>query len=155
MNTQNRLRIVFAFILLSTYAIAQNTDSGAQLPDNLRKIVLIRPTGKKLDDLPEMIVLPDTSRLHESAMQTIEQSFIHEAIDLYFLAQIYLKNKGVRTEIEPAYIALTKNQGGFAKFGFLLLNGGAHIDKSKTPYVDITEGNATAKPDRLTTPVMK
>jgi hypothetical protein len=117
MNTHTSLRFACAVILLTTPAIAKNANAGVPLPDSLRKVVLIQPTGEK--------------------------------IDLYFLAQIYLKNRNEIAEIEPAYIALTKNQGGFAKFGFQLLDGGTHVDKSKAPYVDITADNATARPDKL------
>lgn len=116
------------------------------LPDSLNKVVILRPTGKTIDSLPEMAVVPDTAQLHRAALEAIGNSFAREIIDLYFLAQIYLRNKGERRAIEPAYLALTQNQGGYARFGFYLQGAGP---LPRTPYLDIIEKTVTSPQGRL------
>jgi competence ComEA-like helix-hairpin-helix protein len=119
------------------------------LPEQLREVVLMQPTGKTLDSLPEMEIIVKNTELYNKTMANIENSFVNEFLDLYFIAQIYLNNTGAKSSIEPAYIALTENQGGFAKFGFSLKNKGVITVNPNTPYVDITIGQATNSADRL------
>lgn len=128
-------------LLLPFLALAQPT-----LPDSLRRIVILQPVGETADGLPEMAAVPDTAQLHRTAMQAIGGTFAREIIDLYFLAQVYLKNKGERKAIEPAYLALTQNQGGYARFGFYLQGEGP---MPHTPYIDIVENTIQAPMDRL------
>ena len=109
----------------------------------------MQPTGEVVNSLPEMSILEDTTELHKIVMSNIENSFVNEFLDLYFIAQIYLKNNHRLTTIEPAYLALTKNQGGFAKFGFSIKKGETRIEKQHVPYVDITVGQASGPPNRL------
>ncbi|MCB9048711.1 MAG: helix-hairpin-helix domain-containing protein [Lewinellaceae bacterium] len=116
------------------------------LPDSLRRIVILRPTGETIDGLPEMAIVPDTSLLYRKARQAVGHTFAREIVELYFLAQVYLRNKGERETIEPAYLALTQNQGGYARFGFHLQDVGA---MPQTPYVDIVEKTVEAPLGRL------
>lgn len=111
--------------------------------------MIIQPTGEEVDGLPEMEVLSDTTTLYRDVMHTIQNSFVNEFLDLYFLAQFYLRNQGRLENIEPAYLGLTENQGGFAKFGFSLSTSNGQIPKPDVPYIDITVNSATTSPDRL------
>ncbi|MCO6477128.1 MAG: helix-hairpin-helix domain-containing protein [Phaeodactylibacter sp.] len=128
-------------LLLPCLAAAQPT-----LPDSLRRIVILQPTGETIGGLPEMAAVPDTARLHKVAMQAIDNTFAREIIELYFLAQVYLRNQGERETIEPAYLALTQNQGGYARFGFHLQGAGP---MPHTPYVDIIDKTIEAPMGRL------
>lgn len=128
-------------LLLPLLAAAQ-----PPLPDSLRRIVILQPTGETIDGLPEMAIVPDTARLYRKARQAVDNTFAREIIELYFLAQVYLKNQGKRQAIEPAYLALTQNQGGYARFGFHLQGAGP---MPHTPYVDIVEKTVEAPLDRL------
>jgi hypothetical protein len=109
----------------------------------------MNPTGKEVDGLPEMVSMPDTAQTYKTVFGHIENSFVSEFLDLYFLAQIYLMNQNKTDRVEPAYIALTENQGGFAKTGFAFRVGDKTVIKPRSPYVDITTGQATAPPERL------
>jgi hypothetical protein len=133
----------FCFILFCQGGMAQNNI------DEKPHLVIIQPTGEMIGDLPEMIMLADSSELVKSVRKNIKNSFIKEAIDLYFITQVYLKNTQQIDKIEPAYLALTENQGGFAKFGFALKNGSGHQLKEKVGYVDITVDRASGSIDRL------
>ena len=143
--------ICFIFFLILSYAevFSQNDVAIPFMPDDLKKVVIIQPTGEKVNDLPEMTILADTTELHKTVMKNINNSFINEFLELYFIAQIYLKNKHKLDNIEPVYLALTENQGGFAKFGFSIKQGGKHITKPHAAYVDITVGRATQTPNKL------
>ncbi len=98
---------------------------------------------------PEMEILTESDTLYKKTISVVNQSFVKEVIDLYIMAQNYLKNRKAIKEIEPVYLALTKKQGGFAKTGFYLLQNGAQVDKTKTYYVDIIEGSIVSDVDRL------
>lgn len=136
------------FILFGT-ALSQNDNLNCYMPANLKKVILMQPTGEITGELPEMILVPDTTELYRTVMRNINNSFIGEFLDLYFIAQVFLKNNDETDSIEPAYLALTQNQGGFAKFGFSIKQGENHILKKNAPYVDIVAGHASASPGRL------
>jgi len=111
---------------------------------DIKKIVLMQPSGELVNDLPEMLLLADSSDLYKTIMDNIERSFVSDLMELYFLAQSYLYNLGATDGIQPAYLALTENQGGYARKGFYLKRGEVRLNKVNTPYVDITTGAATA-----------
>ena len=115
----------------------------------LMMIVLMEPTGEKIDGYPEMQILSDTSALYKNVHAIIDSSAIDEILDLYYLAQVYLKNTGKIDHIEPPYLALTENQGGYAKRGFYLMKDGKLIDHSQTSYVDLLQSTVLQEPDGL------
>jgi competence ComEA-like helix-hairpin-helix protein len=143
-----RMMPVLIIVCQSICVSPQATTQGF-FPDSLRRIVLIQPTGETVNDLPEMVPVDDTSALYRTVAQTISNSFINEFLDIYFAAQVYLKNQGELDSIEPAYIALTNNQGGFAKFGFSLKMKNGTVLKRNSAYVDIVLRYATEDPSRL------
>ncbi len=114
-----------------------------------QSIVLLKPTGNEIEGLTEMIPLSDTSDLHDKAINVIENSFIRESLKLHGFVQQYLVNTGVKDHIEPAYLALTTNQGGYARRGFALKQGNDIHKKPETFYVDIVEGNFRSDPGKL------
>ncbi len=56
---------------------------------------------------------------------------------------------GAKTAIEPAYIALTNHEGGFARKGFVLLRDGDPVNHSTTQYVDLVERAVQGPQNRL------
>jgi hypothetical protein len=139
-----KLLRVFTFIIIFT-GIQYNLAAQAN-----QALVLIQPTGKLVNNLPEMTIVADSNaifRLVDSAYRT---TFVGEAVKLYYLAQLYMFNRGEFQVMEPAYLAVTKNQGGFAKQGFYLVEtDGTVSDKSSVHYIDLTEGNITAPFEKL------
>ena len=141
---------VFLLLLFSLSEVSSQNKSENQFASNQqKKVILIIPTGEKVNDLPEMTTLSDTATLYKTVMTNINNTFVNEFLDLFTIVQIYLKNNHKLDSIEPAYLALTENQGGWAKFGFALKEGDSHVIKSQTAYVDITVGQATARLNRL------
>jgi len=115
----------------------------------LMMIVLMEPTGEKIDGYPEMQILSDTSALYQNVHGIIDSSAMEEILGLYYLAQVYLKNSGKIDHIEPPYLALTENQGGYAKKGFYLMKDGKLIDHTQTSYVDLLQKTVLQEPDKL------
>jgi len=113
----NKILTILIIIWSSGAIYCQDNLANSFMPSDLKKVVLMQPTGKTVDSLPEMKILNDSSELYIKAMSNIRNSFVDEFLDLFFIVQIYLKNNNKTDTIEPAYLALTKNQGGFAKFG--------------------------------------
>ncbi len=101
-------------------------------------LILLRPTGNEIDSLVEMEIISDTSQLSSHVDEIVKTSAISEILALHDLIQVYLLNT-IGKPIEPAYLALTQNQGGFAKKGFVLTEDGISIEKRHSYYVDITE----------------
>lgn len=140
---------ILLFILSFGVILSQNKVENQFMPDSLKELVIIQPTGEMRNDLPEMKVLADSTLLYKNVSENIKNSFITEFLDFYFLAQIYLINNHKLDSLEPAYLALTENQGGFAKFGFVLKKDNKYLVKKDAAYVDITVGNATANQNKL------
>lgn len=113
------------------------------------KLVVLQPAGEIINDLPVMMLLSDTTQLYKSVIDIVHNSFMKDAMEYYFLAATYLKNQNVLPAIEPAYLALSKNDGGFAKIGFHLKQGGELIEKANSPYIDLVEGRIISNPNRL------
>ena len=107
------------------------------------RIVIMEETGEVQDDLPVMSLVQDGETLHDLTHHTIRNSFLDDFLDLFLLCQNYLVREGVLDKVEPAYLALTHNQGGYAKTGFILARGETFLAKPETPYVDITYESAT------------
>jgi len=121
-------QIVLLLLLfqLGTFALSQSN------------LVLIKPTGEEVDSLVEMETINRASPLAEQVYPIVDSSVISEFLILHELLQTYLFNTRAKA-IEPAYLALTQNQGGFAKQGFVLKSGDQHIKKDQSFYVDIIE----------------
>jgi hypothetical protein len=97
-----------------------------------------------------MVLLPDSGKASRTIADLAKRSFIGKAVDLYGLAQRYLYNSGKLAVMDDAYLAITPNEGGFARKGFYLkTSDGAHADKSGTYYVDLTSQYIDAPPDKL------
>lgn len=145
------LKTYISIILLFLFGVtsAQDGDNRSFVPSGLEKVVVMQPTGKMINDLPEMVIISDTTQVHKKVNDIVNASFIKDMLELYFLVAAYLKNKNKLITIEPAYLALSKNDGGFAKVGFHLIMESGHIEKTNVPYIDIVEGRIDGSYDRL------
>lgn len=132
------LLLIFLFIAPRLWTYGQPVD-----------IILIEPTGSTIDSLPEMKIIPEDDPIYKRSHELIHSTFIQESIELYRLAQVFLINQGKREEIEPAYIALTENQGGYAKKGFVIAGEMRPVKKPNTYYVDITKRSMQGDPGKL------
>lgn len=140
--------IVLTLLFLFGPAFAQNGANNS-LATTMDKVVIMKPTGELINDLPEMVLISDTLQLYKKVSDIVTKSFVKDAVELYFFAETYLFNKNKITAVEPAYLALSKNDGGFAKVGFYLKKEGVHIEKANTPYIDIVEGRIEGSYDKL------
>jgi hypothetical protein len=145
----NRMLFLLLIWLSFTNLFPQQTTPLKDISQDINKIVLMQATGEFVNGQPEMILMADSSDLYNTIMDNIESSFVSDFMDLYFLAQSYLYNIGEIDDIESAYLALTENQGGYAKKGFSLKTGEGNLNKENTPYVDITTSAATAELNKL------
>ena len=137
------IRLLILLHLPSTI-LATNICLFNLIPDSIVSIVLLEPAGDSVDNLPVMTRVADTTELYNKVMKNIHSSFINDFLDLNFILQLYLVNTHRKDSVEPAYLALTSNQGGFARTGFVLSENGNQVRKPSTPYVDITRGQATS-----------
>ncbi len=136
----SRFLSVLTFFVVAHFGIAQILNDD---------IIVLQPTGSEIDSLTEMTILADTTDLYQSAKSVIENTYIKEAVTLHKLVQQFLVNNGQLEQVEPAYLALTQNQGGYARKGFALNVNGIITKKPKSFYVDIVEGNVRATPAKL------
>ena len=102
------------------------------------QLILLKPTGNEIDGLTEMQVYEDSSAVSVKMHEIVSSSVIKEFLELHSILQIYLYNTSGK-EIEPAYLALTDNVGGFAKKGFVINKSGKHTLRPDSFYVDINK----------------
>lgn len=140
--------VALTLLFLCGLTSAQN-GSNSSLATTTGQVVIIQPTGEMINNLPEMVLISDTLQSYKRVNDIVNKSFAKDAVDLYFLAETYLFNKNKIAAIEPAYLALSKNDGGFAKVGFYLKNEEGHIDKANTPYIDIVESRIEGSYEKL------
>lgn len=133
------LVLTLVLLLPGLQSTCADQDSETMIP----YIFLMRETGEYRDNLPVMEEVPATDQLFKLLHQNISNSFLLPSLEIYRLCQYYLVSEGQQQEIEPAYLALTENQGGYAKQGFLLQTQDGLCPKPGTPYVDITVKAAT------------
>jgi hypothetical protein len=124
------------FILSSSLVFILVHSTNAQ--DN-KMLVLLKPTGELKSELPVFKVIPDTETTARQFYALMQKSFIADAIVLHSYAQTYLKNIGKAKSIDPVWLALTQNQGGFARKGFILLDKNQVIEKADAYYLDLHE----------------
>ncbi len=143
-NAAMNVRVFQVFTILFYFIISKS------VAQSDAKIILIKPTGEQINGFPAMNYVPDSAAICRFVDSAVNETFVGEAVRLYLLAQQYLVNLGEMEAVQPAWLAVTKNQGGFAKQGFYLLeNEGIVADKTAAHYIDLTEGSITAPFERL------
>jgi hypothetical protein len=123
-------------VLLLFLIVAAGSPRAAQSPDNpVPLLVVLAPTGELRDGLPVLVRHPSPSA-HEGVLT---RGFSGRLLRLFRYEQQFLNRRDGRA-IEPAYLLLSTNQGGFPRFGFWL--DGAR--KGDTGYVDLHQGSRLA-----------
>ncbi|MDH3649920.1 MAG: helix-hairpin-helix domain-containing protein [Saprospiraceae bacterium] len=120
---------LFAILFLCTCVDLSASETG---------LVLLRPTGQRVDGLIEMEIIDSLSPLAVRMHEIVSKSVVKDFLDIHEILQIYLFNT-MGKSIEPAYLALTQNQGGYARKGFILNLGDRHQRMENSYYVDIIE----------------
>ena len=115
-----------AFLLLAS-AIGQ-TPSPAPISSPL--VIVLSPTGVDREGLPVYTRHPRGSEYEA----VLTRGFSGRLVRLYRREQEFLHRRG-GTEIEPAYLLLSRNEGGFPRFGFWL----GDVAKRNVGYVDLHE----------------
>ena len=143
-------RTIFLLLILFLWCSlpAQSIQERHKIADSQIKIIM--PTGKYIDDYELMKEVPETTREYKRVIRIINESAVSDILHLYTIAQNYLVNAGKLDGKAPAYLALTENEGGYAKVGFYLVTTkGDTIAQRGTRYVDIKLSNVLTNYDRL------
>ena len=119
-------RVLIPFLLLSA-SIAL----GADTPD----LVVLGPTGANRDSLPVLQVHPRSAEI----AARLSRGFGRTMLRLFRMEQTYLHEKEGR-EVEPAYLLLSRQQGGFPRSGFVL----DQTPKPSAGFVDLHESSRIA-----------
>ena len=100
-----------------------------------KQLVVLMPTGETRNDLPVFTVHPEGAIVES----VLTRGFSGRLIRLYAMEQEYL-NRTTGVTPEPAYLLLSKRQGGFPEFGFVL----DAVRKPTAGYVDLHQSQDLA-----------
>ena len=146
MKKLNYSCVLISMCLFATIIFSGNQSAFVAAADPIQsKLVLLIPCDEIHNDYPVMQYLPDTLSIYRDVHDAFENSFLKHAHRLYSLSQRYASHLEIVEHPESMYLAITKNEGGYAKRGFYLDAGGKLIDKTNIPYIDITEKAAAGK----------
>ncbi|MDO9512406.1 MAG: helix-hairpin-helix domain-containing protein [Bacteroidales bacterium] len=118
--------VLASFFLFSVMVLAQPM-----------KIVFMTPTGEIQDKLPVFRVMEVSNPLYRKLNAQFSKGFLAESIKLHGFVQNYLLNSGRTLKVEPVYLAITENVGGYANYGFVLQNSNWQQIKDKSYYIDL------------------
>lgn len=108
----------------------------AALGVQAQDVVLFRQIGEK-GDMAILKPIPKNDSLTIKFEKVKEGSFLKQSLRLNQLVQLYLKNTGRIRQVEPAYLALTPNVGGFSCKGCWLADGRRLERRPNMSYVDL------------------
>ena len=114
------------FVLLATLI----NQASSPAPNSPPFIVVLAPTGVERDGLPVYTPHPGASTYEA----VLERGFSGRLVRLYRREQEFLRRRD-GSAIEPAYLLLSRNEGGFPRFGFWLDD----VRKADVGYVDLHE----------------
>jgi hypothetical protein len=109
--------------------------SPASLATDAPDLVVLSPAGANRDSLPVLQVHPRNAEIAAG----LSRGFGRTMLRLFRMEQAYLHEKEGR-EVEPAYLLLSKQQGGFPRTGFVL----DQTPKPNAGYVDLHERSRIA-----------
>lgn len=142
------LRILLTLII--TVCFIPFCYSQSPLSEIDAKLVAIQPTGIYVSGYPLMKRMDTSSIECRNLYHIAENSAIKGILELYDIAQNYLLNLGRLDAKAPAFLALTENEGGYARAGFYLLtDDGDTLRMKETRYVDIKISNISGDINRL------
>jgi len=148
-NSFRILSIVFCFLMGLNFSLAekihpQEHNEGILLADPLvdeMQVVILEPSDSLIDGFPLLREKPMDDTVSETVYKLFRESYMKQSVVYYYLIQNYLVSIGDLEQYEPAYLLLSKNQGGFPQFGFYLLSGDEILDKTRVPYVELVKNN--------------
>lgn len=140
-----KLRSLIITIFLLTAIVVRS-----QIP--LSSPVYLLPEGEVKDGQPVFKVMTIKDSQFRKARQLFDRGFVNHVVTLYKMAQQYQVTRGKLPEVEEAYLAFTKNVGGFACTGFWLKTPQGLIHKPNTGYVDLHENYLNSERDEIAAP---
>ncbi|NOZ46059.1 MAG: helix-hairpin-helix domain-containing protein [Chlorobi bacterium] len=130
--------ILFQFALQKVFAYSGNDNY--VFPLNKKYFIL----EKEENNYQGFTILhkADTSEIKVKIINNLLQnSFAAQSVKLYYYAQNYLKNTGQIETIEPVFLLLSGNKGGYTRKGFYLRKANEKINKSEVYYIDFSKEN--------------
>lgn len=122
----------------------------SQIP--LSSPVFLLPTGEEKEGQPVFKLMTTKDSQFRKARQLFDRGFVNHVVTLYKMAQQYQVTNGKLAEVEEAYLAFTKNIGGFACTGFWLKTPQGLLHKPNTGYVDLHENYLNGQRDEIAAP---
>ncbi len=98
-------------------------------------LVILSPTAETRDSLPVLRIHPKNAEIAAA----LDRGFLSTLLRLYAMEQRFICGAD-SARVEPAYLLLSKNQGGFPRFGFCL----GTEPKPQAGYVDLHESSRVA-----------
>lgn len=124
-----RFRIAVVMVVLSGCVLG----TAQPATTDGKTLVILRDTGQERDGLPRLEIEPDSA----AAAGMLSRGFSGRLLRLYRWEQEYL-HRVSGSAPEPAYLLLSRQQGGFPRFGFYL----GEQDKRTAGYVNLHRSGA-------------
>lgn len=122
--------------LLTILIVFSNINAQSPVVSNKSLFVLLKPIGTK-GKLPICKPFDKNSTEYKMAKRLFDSTYLRQTLRLYQFVNQYQFNKGKIKQMEPAYLLLSGQEGGFARTGFILKEGNKETVKEKTPFVDL------------------
>ncbi len=138
-----RVSLIFLLLLLTVGQNGYGEEDLFQtyvMPQGQPDHIILQPSAmESKGGYPALERLPDEAPVRSLVEPLFADSFIRESVKLYVLTQNYLVNTGQLEAVEPAYLLLSSQDGGYARQGFYLKAGSEWLDKTKARYVDLVK----------------
>ncbi|NWJ52116.1 MAG: helix-hairpin-helix domain-containing protein [Bacteroidetes bacterium] len=122
--------------LFIIFVIVTNINAQSSVVSNDNLFVLLKPIGTK-GKLTVCTPFDKKTAEYKIAKRLFDSTYLHQTLRLYQFVNQYQLNRGKTKQMEPAYLLLSGNEGGYARTGFILKEGRKEIVKEKTPFVDL------------------
>jgi len=130
--------LIFALCIMS-FGIKENV-SAKEITTEKPNVIVLKGTDETKDGFP-VYELADDDKLF---MDIYEKSFIKKSVELYGLAQQYSNLKS-----EDIYFAFRESSGCYGRIGFYLKKDGQLYDKTKSPFIELSNGMLEGGYDKL------
>jgi hypothetical protein len=130
--------LIFALCIISI-GTKENV-SAKEISTEIPNVIVLKGTDETKDGFP-VYELADDDKLF---MDVYNKSFIKKSVELYGEAQKYSNLKS-----ENMYFAFCKNSGCYGNIGFYLKKDGELYDKTKSPYIELSNYQLEGGYDKL------
>lgn len=103
------------------------------------KPVFMILTGETKENVPVFKTMDESHSLFRKLNAQFSKGFLAESVKLHSYVQNFLYNNNKINAIEPVYLAITNNIGGYANYGFALESSEGLILKKQSYYIDLSE----------------